>query len=151
RKLERLKIQPAPVTADVTFFRRLSRDLAGRLPAPASVRAFLDDPTPLRLKRAKANDTLIASPKYVDHWTVKWGDLLQSSRKHLGEKGAYEFQQWIRDAIASNRPYDKLVRELLTARGSSYDNPAANYFRVTREARPAMEKTTQVFLGVRMV
>ena len=96
-------------------------------------------------------DRLIASPEYVDHWTVKWGDLLQSSRKYLGEKGAYEFQHWIRDAIASNRPYDKLVRELLTARGSSYDNPAANYFRVTREAKPAMEKTTQVFLGVRMV
>ena len=96
-------------------------------------------------------DRLIASPEYVDHWTVKWGDLLQSSRKYLGEKGAYEFQQWIRDAIASNRPYDKLVRELLTARGSSYDNPAANYFRVTREPKPAMEKTTQVFLGVRMV
>ncbi len=43
------------------------------------------------------------------------------------------------------------MRELLTARGSSYDNPAANYFRVTREAKPTMEKTTQVFLGVRMV
>jgi len=150
-RLERLKIQPSPVTDDVTFFRRLSLDLAGRLPSPESVRAVLDDPTPSRLKRAKMIGKLIASPEYVDHWTVKWGDLLQSSRKYLGEKGAYEFQQWIRDAIASKRPYDKLVRELLTARGSSYDNPAANYFRVTREAKPAMEKTTQVFLGVRMV
>jgi hypothetical protein len=150
-KLERLKIQPSPVTDDVTFLRRLSLDLTGRLPSPESVRAVLDDPAPSRLKRAKMIDTLIASPEYVDHWTVKWGDLLQSSRKYLGEKGAYEFQQWIRDAIASNRPYDKLVRELLTARGSSYDNPAVNYFRVAPEAKPAMEKTTQVFLGVRMV
>jgi Protein of unknown function (DUF1549)/Protein of unknown function (DUF1553) len=150
-KLERLKIQPSPVTDDVTVFRRLWLDLTGRLPSPESVRGFLDDPTPSRMKRAKAIDKLIASPEYVDHWTVKWGDLLQSSRKYLGEKGAYEFQQWIHDAIASNRPYDKLVRELLTARGSSYDNPAANYFRVTREPKPAMEKTTQVFLGVRMV
>jgi len=150
-KLERLKIQPSPRTDDATFFRRLSLDLTGRLPSPESVRAFLNDPQLSRVKRAKMIDKLIASPEYVDHWTVKWGDLLQSSRKYLGEKGAYEFQQWIRDAIASNRPYDKLVRELLTARGSSYDNPAANYFRVTREAKPAMEKTTQVFLGVRMV
>jgi len=150
-KLERLKIQPSPMADDVTLFRRLSLDLTGRLPSPESVRAFLGDPTPSRLKRAKTIDKLIASPDYVDHWTVKWSDLLQSSRKYLGEKGAYEFQQWIRDAIASNRPYDKLVRELLTARGSSYDNPAANYFRVTREPKPAMEKTTQVFLGVRMV
>jgi hypothetical protein len=150
-KLERLKIQPSPVTDDATVFRRLSLDLTGRLPSPERVRAFLDDPAPSRLRRAKAIDRLIASPEYVDHWTVKWSDLLQSSRKFLGEKGAYEFQQWIHEAIASNRPYDKLVRELLTARGSSYDNPAANYFRVTREPKPAMEKTTQVFLGVRMV
>ena len=150
-KLERLRIQPSPPTDDVTFLRRVSLDLTGRLPTPDAVRAFHDDPRPSRLKRAKTIDRLIASPEYVDHWTVKWGDLLQSNRKYLGEKGAYEFQQWIHDAIASNRPYDKLVRELLTARGSSYDNPAANYFRVTGGAKPAMEKTTQVFLGVRMV
>ena len=150
-KLERLKIQPSVPTDDATFLRRISLDLTGRLPSPERVRAFLDDPGSSRVKRAKMIDKLIASPEYLDHWTVKWGDLLQSSRKYLGEKGAYEFQHWIRDAIASNRPYDLLVRELLTARGSSYDNPAANYFRVTREAKPAMEKTTQVFLGVRMV
>jgi hypothetical protein len=150
-KLERLKIQPSDATDDATFLRRVSLDLTGRLPSPVAVRAFLADPGPSRSKRSKMIDKLIASPEYVDHWTVKWGDLLQSSRKYLGEKGAYEFHQWIRDAIATNRPYDALVRELLTARGSSYDNPAANYFRVTRDAKPAMEKTTQVFLGVRMV
>ncbi|GAC1454736.1 MAG: DUF1549 domain-containing protein [Gemmatimonadaceae bacterium] len=149
-KLERLRIQPSPSTDDVTFLRRLSLDLTGRLPSPETVRAFLDDPRTSRLKRAKMIDKLIASPEYVDNWTLKWGDLLQNSRKHLSEKGAYEFQQWIHDAIASNRPYDRVVRELLTARGSSYDNPAANYFSVTPEAKPAMEKTTQVFLGVRM-
>ena len=148
-KLQRVKIQPSAPTDDGTFLRRLSLDLTGRLPSPETVRAFIADRS--RSKRTKMIEALIASPEYVDHWTVKWGDLLQSSRKYLGEKGAYEFQHWIREAIASNRPYDVMVRELLTARGSSYDNPAANYFRVTREAKPAMEKTTQVFLGVRMV
>ena len=150
-KLERLKIQPSAPADDRTFLRRVSLDLTGRLPSPEAVRAFLADARPSRVKRAATIETLLASPQYVDHWAVKWGDLLQSSRKYLGEKGAYEFQHWIREAIASNRPYDAMVRELLTARGSSYDNPAANYFRVTREAKPAMEKTTQVFLGVRMV
>jgi hypothetical protein len=150
-KLERLKIQPSASTDEATFLRRVSLDLTGRLPSPERVRAFLADGRLSRVKRAAMIDELIASPEYVDHWTVKWSDLLQSNRKFLGEKGAYEFQHWIREAIASNRPYDKVVRELLTARGSSYDNPAANYFRVTREAKPAMEKTTQVFLGVRMV
>src|SRR5688572_8625238 len=150
-KLERLKIQPSASTDEATFLRRVSLDLTGRLPSPERVRAFLADGRLSRVKRAAMIDELIASPEYVDHWTVKWSDLLQSNRKFLGEKGAYEFQHWIREAIASSRPYDVMVRELLTARGSSYDNPAANYFRVTREAKPAMEKTTQVFLGVRMV
>jgi hypothetical protein len=150
-KLERLKLQPSPVADDAAFLRRVSLDLTGLLPTPEAVRAFVADPAPSRAKRSKMIDRLIASPAYVDHWTVKWGDLLQSSRKYLGEKGAYEFQQWIRDSVASNKPYDKLVHELLTSRGSSYDDPAANFFRVTREAKPTMEKTTQVFLGVRMV
>jgi len=150
-KLERLKIQPSSIADDAAFLRRVSLDLTGLLPPPEAVRAFAADPAPARVKRSKMIDKLIASPAYVDHWTVKWGDLLQSSRKYLGEKGAYEFQQWIRDSVAANKPYDKLVHELLTSRGSSYDDPAANFFRVTREPKPTMEKTTQVFLGVRMV
>jgi hypothetical protein len=150
-KLQRLKIQPSPIADDATFLRRVSLDLTGQLPTPDTVRAFLSDPAPARQKRAKMIDKLIASTQYVDHWSVKWGDLLQSNRKYLGDKGVYSFQEWIRDSIASNKPYDKMTRELLTARGSSYEEPAANYFRVTRDPKPTMEKTTQVFLGVRMV
>ena len=49
----------------------------------------------------------------------------------------------------SEQPYDQFVRELLTASGSTYKNPAANYYRVSREYQPAVENTTQLFLGVR--
>jgi hypothetical protein len=150
-KLQKLHIQPSPVTDDATFLRRVSIDLAGQLPTPDDVRAFLADPTPSRQKRAKKIDQLIASSAFIDHWTVKWGDLLQSSRKFLGEKGTYGFREWIRESVSANKPYDKMVHELLTSKGSSYDDPAANYFRTTREPKPTMEKTTQVFLGVRMV
>ena len=113
------------------------------------MRAFAADAS--KTKRSALIDKLIASPAFVDHWTLKWGDLLQNNRKYLGEKGAYEFREWIRESIAQNKPYDRMVREMLTARGSSYENPAANFFRVTRDPKPTMEKTTQVFLGVRMV
>jgi hypothetical protein len=150
-KLERLHIQPSAIVDDATFLRRASLDLTGQIPTPAALRAFVNDSAPTHEKRAKMIDQLLASPAYVDHWTVKWGDLLQSNRKYLGDKGVYEFQEWIRESISANKPYDKMVRELLTARGSSYDDPAANFFRVTRDAKPTMEKTTQVFLGVRMV
>jgi hypothetical protein len=151
QKLQRLKIQPSSLVDDAAFLRRASLDLTGQLPTPEEVRAFLADRTPTRQKRSKLVDKLIASPAFVDHWTVKFGDLLQNSRKYLGEKGVYAFQYWIRQSLAENKPYDRMVRELLTSRGSSYEEPAANYFRVTRDPKPTMEKTTQVFLGVRMV
>jgi len=150
-KLKSLKVQPSPLATDAEFLRRVTLDLTGQLPTAEQARAFIADTTPTRLKRDRLIDKLIGSPAFVDHWTVKWGDLLQSSRKFLGEKGAYGFREWIHSSIAANKPYDKMVRELLTARGSTYDEPAGNYFRGVRDAKPAMEKTTQVFLGVRMV
>jgi hypothetical protein len=148
-KLKRLKIQPSGLVDDAGFLRRVMLDLTGQIPTPAQVRAFLADRSPQ--KRSRLIDELIGSPAFVDHWTLKWADLLQNSRKYLGEKGAYEFREWIRDCVETNKPYDRMVRELLSSRGSSYENPAANFFRVTRDAKPTMEKTTQVFLGVRMV
>jgi hypothetical protein len=150
-KLKRLKIQPSPVVDDAEFLRRVSLDLTGLAPKPDEIRAFLADKTDSRAKRTRAIDQLLASPEYIDTWTLKWGDLLQVSRRYLGDKGMWEFREWIRDSIAQNKPYDKFVYQLLTARGSSYENPPANFFRVTRSAKVSMEKTTQLFMGVRLV
>lgn len=150
-KLKRVKIQPSPLATDAEFLRRASLDLIGLPPTPKEIKEFLAEPGDPRTKHAKAIDRLMKRPEFIDRWTVKWGDLLQNSRRYLGDKSTWAFREWIRDSIATNRPYDKMVHELITSKGSAYDNPAANYFRVTRDAKPSMEKTTQVFLGVRMV
>lgn len=150
-KLKRLKILPSPPIDDAAFLRRVSLDLIGAPPTPQEIRDFVADKTDSRTKRSRFVDKLLARPEFVDHWTLKWGDLLQNSRRYLGDKGMWAFREWIRDSVAQNKPYDKMVRELLTARGSAYENPAANFFRVTRNAKASMEKTTQLFLGVRMV
>jgi hypothetical protein len=148
-KLKRLKIQPSPAADDATFLRRVSSDLTGQLPTPEEIRTFIADRSPG--KRAKVIDNLMARKSFVDHWTLKWADLLQNDRKYLGDKSVWEFREWIRSSIATNKPYNTFVHELLTSSGSSNENPATNYFRVTRDPKPTMEKTTQVFLGVRMV
>ena len=150
-KLKRLKIQPSQPATDEVFLRRIYIDLTGIPPTPEQSRAFLADPDSSKAKRARLIDELVGSRAYVDHWSLKWGDLLQSNRKHLGEKGMWAFRQWIRDAIASNQPYDDFVRELVTSVGSTFQTPAANYFRVNDDPKLAMETTTQLFLGVRMV
>ena len=150
-KLKRLRILPSALASDAEFMRRVSLDLTGIPPTPARVRAFLQDKTPSRAKRSRLIDELMASPEFIDHWTLKWADLLQNNRKYLGVKGVWSFRHWIRQSIARNKPYDQFVRELITARGSSFRNPPASYYRVTREPKKAMETTTQLFLGVRMV
>ena len=150
-KLKKLKIQPSPVADDTVFLRRVYLDLIGLPPTPEEARAFLENPEKSRLKRGRLIDHLMNRKEFVDHWALKWGDLLQSSRKYLGEKGTWAFRQWIRDSIESNQPYDEMVRELITATGSTYQNPAANFFRVNDDPKLAMENTSQIFMGVRMV
>ena len=148
-KLERMKILPSDLCTDEEFVRRIYFDLTGLPPTPEQARSFLTDTTDSKTKREKLIDVLAETPEFVDHWTHKWADLLQSNRKFLGERGVWLFQQWIHQAIAQNRPYDEFVRDLITANGSTYQNPAANYFRVSREYTAAVENTTQLFLGVR--
>ncbi len=148
-KLKRLKILPSELSTDEEFIRRIYFDMTGLPPNPDQVRSFLSDKTPSKEKREKLIDMLAESSEYVDHWTHKWGDLLQSNRKFLGERGMWLFKQWIHESIAENRPYNQFVHDLITATGSAYANPAANYFRVSREYTAAVENTTQLFLGVR--
>jgi hypothetical protein len=150
-KLKKLKILPSELTSDAEFLRRVSLDLIGLPPTPEEVRAFLADPTERRVKRSRWIDRVLVRPEFVDHWAVKWGDLFRNNRNFVGDKGVWAYQEWIRKSIAENKPYDQWVRELLTAQGSTFENPAANFFRIAKEPKVAMETTTQLFLGIRMV
>ncbi len=148
-KWRRVKLVPSDLCDDATFLRRVYLDLTGLPPSSDQVRAFIDDPTPTRQKRSKIIDELIGSEAYIDFWTNKWADLLQVNRKYLGVEGATKFRDWIRQAVAENRPYDQFAHEILTATGSNNENPAASYFKVLRNSDDTMENTTHLFLGIR--
>ena len=92
---------------------------------------------------------LVGGAEYVEHWTNKWADLLQVNAKFLGEQGSWAFRNWIRQAVATNMPYDEFVCSVLTASGSNLENPPASYYKILREPDAVMENTTQLFLGVR--
>lgn len=148
-KLRRMKILPSDLTTDAEFARRVFLDLTGLPPGPEKVRAFLADSTPSRAKREKLIDELLGSPEFLDFWANKWADLLQCNSENLGQKSVWLYRNWIRQQLADNVPYDRFVRTLLTAKGSSYENPAVNYLRVLREPGKMTEDVTQTFLGVR--
>ncbi len=148
-KLQRMKILPSELCTDTDFIRRAALDLTGMPPTPERVRAFLADKTLKRQKREKLVEELLASNDYIDNWANKWADLLQCSSVTLGDKGVWVFRNWIRQAVAENRPYDQFVRALLTSEGSAFSEPAVNYLRSLRETGKMGEDVSQTFLGVR--
>ena len=148
-KLQRVKTSSGEVCTDEEFLRRIHLDLTGRPPSPRQTRTFLLDGRDSRLKREEVIDRLIGSAEFVEYWTNKWCDLLQVNPKFLGKEGASRARDWIRASVASNQPYDEFVSQILTATGSTLENPAGAYYRVLREPDLAMENTTQLFLGVR--
>ncbi|KAA3607966.1 MAG: DUF1553 domain-containing protein [Planctomycetota bacterium] len=148
-KLKRVRVQAGDLCTDAEFLRRIYLDLTGRPPTVTQTRTFLLDRRKSRIKREELIDRLIGSAEFVEYWTHKWSDMLQVNRKYLGEEGARKFQQWIQEQIASNRPYDRFVQDVLGASGSTAAQPAASYYKIHRQADLVMENTTQLFLGVR--
>ncbi len=147
-KLNRMRISPSEVCTDQEFIRRVSLDAIGVLPSPEEVAAFLADPSPDR--RAKFVDGLLTRPEFYDFWTLKFADILRSNARLIQAKGTHVFNRWIRTQLERNTPMDQFVRELLTAEGSTFKNPAANYYRISRDPENSVETTAQLFLGVRI-
>lgn len=148
-KWQRMKIEPSDVCTDLDFIRRVYLDLTGLPPSPETIRAFLDDERETRIKRDEVIEHLIGSPEYVDFWANKWADLLQCNSKFLGTEGAELFRAWIRKEVDKNTPYDQFAREILTASGSTKENPAASYYKILRTPGETMENTTHLFLATR--
>ncbi len=148
-KMERVKINPSDLCTDAEFIRRASLDLTGQPPTSDQVRAFLSQAGDSRVKRKEWVDQLMASPAFPDFWANKFADLLQCNSENLGRKGVVVFRNWIREQLAANRPYDQFVRDLLLAKGSTFENPAGNYLRALRDPGKMTEDVSQTFLGVR--
>ena len=147
-KLKTLRMLPSDLASDSVFVRRAYLDSVGVLPTPEETRKFLADTRPD--KRARLIDALLERPEFADFWALKWSDLLRNEEKALDRKGVQLFHQWIRDSIADGKPLNDFARELVAGRGSTYSEPAANYYRALREPYARAEATAQVFLGVRL-
>ena len=152
-KLKKLNIRSSPLTTDDVFMRRVYLDTVGRLPTPDEVKAFLAD-TSLD-KRTHLIDMLLDTPEWVNLRTLKLADMLRIHPRQLGnasvgETGATLFHEWVQDGVKQNRPYDQVVRELITARGSTSLHGPPNYYRIERQPAGRAETTAQVFLGIRL-
>ena len=147
-KLKLMTILPSDLCTDYEFIRRAYLDSIGRLPTTVETKAFMADKSADR--RAKLIDQLLIQPEFADFWTLKWADVLRSSRKSIQLKGSHAFHEWLRGRIAENVPVDVMVKELLTANGNTFNNPPANFYRIAKDPLGLAESTAQLFMGVRM-
>lgn len=147
-KLQRLQINPSPRCDDATFIRRLYQDLLGVLPTADEARRFVVDANPA--KRAALIDQALQRPEFADWWALKWADLLRVEEKTLDRKGVENFHGWLRQSFATNKPLDQMIREIVAARGSTYEVPPANFYRALRDPFERSEAAGQLFLGARL-
>jgi hypothetical protein len=151
-KLEQLGVEPARLCSDAVFVRRAYLDVIGTLPTAQETRAFLSDGDPN--KRSALVDHLLEREEFADYWTMKWGDLLRVKSEfpiNLWPNAAQAYHHWIRTCIRENLPYDRFVREMLTASGSNFRVGPVNFYRAVQGNQPQAlaQAVALTFMGVR--
>ena len=147
-KLRELRINPSKICSDEVCLRRVSLDLLGVLPTAEEARSFVAD------KRADKRERLVEKSlrrqEFADFWALKWSDVLRNEERLLDRKGSEAFHHWVRQCLAENKPLDQFAREIISARGSTYQNPAANFYRANRDPVSRSVGMAQLFLGTHL-
>ncbi|HSH17039.1 MAG TPA: DUF1549 domain-containing protein, partial [Verrucomicrobiae bacterium] len=155
---ENLCLKPASRTSDLTLARRLSLALTGTIPSLEEVRALESLPEAQRVQWWLTH--LFEDRRYGDYLAERF------ARMAVGvENGPFiiyrrhRLVSWFSDQLMANRPYDELVRELISAEGVWTSKPAANFVTVTVDQNNEAEGPDQIklagrvskaFLGVRL-
>ncbi len=137
--------RPNPPASDEVFVRRAYLEITGTIPNLPQTQAFLASRDPL--KRRKLIDELLASPGYASHFFNYWADLLRATSRIQNTAGQ-PYMQWIKDALATNKPYDAFVYELLATDGRYFEHPATGYY--VRDSGMPLDNaanTVRIFLG----
>ena len=98
-KLSTSKIEGAEQTDDANLIRRLTLDLAGRIPAAVEVREYLDSDE--GDKRGKAIDQLLASPEFYDHMANQFNVMLMANVKG-------SVRDYLKAAFQETRAWDQI-------------------------------------------
>ncbi|MDZ4401727.1 DUF1549 domain-containing protein [Prosthecobacter sp.] len=140
--------------SDEIFVRRIHLDLVGRIPTHQETVSFLSATD--KDKRAKLIDQLLASEGFTMHQFHFYADLLRvlSKGTYNGDAGrvtGMAYAEFIKDSVRTNKPYDQLVRELVSAQGKVWENGAVGYYQRDR-GMPLdnLSLTMRIFTGTRI-
>lgn len=145
-KLAALNIPPSPRSDDSEFVRRVYLDTIGLLPTVEEAASFIDDNDPD--KRLKLIEQLLSRPEFVDYWAYQWSDLLLLTGSRLRPQAVKSYYQWIRQQVADNTPWDEFARGVILAKGSTFENGAANFYALHQDPQDMVETTSMAFMGM---
>ena len=152
-KLAAANVKPAALADDAAFIRRLSLDVRGIIPTADEIAAFAADASPDR--RAKLIDRFLADPRWADHWTAYWQDVLAENpnivNPTLNNTGPFRF--WIHESFLDRTPIDRFVTQLIMMEGSKHYGGPAGFGLATENDVPMAAKAHVIgraFLGVEM-
>lgn len=115
----------APLADDAEFLRRVTLDLAGRIPTLSELNAFVADKRPN--KRTLVVDALLASPDYPRRMQDMFHAMLMERR---GDNP--EWTTFLEAAFQANTPWDVLARDILDPDPENEKKRGAAYFYTRR-------------------
>jgi len=119
-------VAPAAISDDSEFLRRVTLDLAGEIPTPDEIRAFLKSKDPD--KRTKRIDALLTSDAFLDFWSHRVTNaLLGYSRDFEYLTNRRGFHEWVRKQLAEDRGWDRIASDVLTASGDARKKPEVSF------------------------
>ena len=142
-------VKPNPMTDDAQFLRRIYLDITGTIPTYRETKYFLASRHPE--KRQRLIDRLLDSDGYASHYYNYWADVLRYTDRLNNNVDGEPYRQWIKQSLAENKPWDKMVSEMITAEGLIWENPATGYMqRDSGMPLDNMNNTVRIFLGTRI-
>ena len=143
--LKKAGLAPNPPADDFVFLRRIYLDAAGRIPTDDESAGFLRDKDPE--KRRNLIDRLLLSGGYRSHLFNWLADLLRH-KQNVRRTSYNHYERWLKDQIASNRPWNEMVFDMLSAEGSvAQSGPAGYLLRDPGMPLDNLSNTLTIFLG----
>ncbi|MEE2639776.1 MAG: DUF1549 domain-containing protein [Planctomycetota bacterium] len=138
-----------PPIPDSVFVRRVYLDITGTIPTAKQAALFVSSKD--GNKRQKLIDQLLNSPGYASHQYNYWANVMRVVDQPNGNIYIRPYSEWLKKNFRQNVPFDVWVRQMMTAEGKAWENPATGYFlRDSGMPLDNLSNTTRIFLGTQI-
>jgi hypothetical protein len=152
-RLTAVKIPVSPLTEDGKFLRRVTLDIAGRIPTYQEVITFLESHDPN--KRTAVVNRLLASDDYGRTFGTIFSDLTTHRPTTTATRTKDHFREWLIESLNLNRAWDRIVTDMVAGEGDTGSNPGSIFlvaYRLNNQPDPpaTVAAVGEMFMGIQL-